>query len=449
MLIRANITDPVLLTSSYLSDEEIEQMAIQSQFQSRKPKKIVPAIFIRLLLEQAVKHSPSYNDIASNMQTHTNVSVSRQAICKRVDESCVRFVELILAKLISAKIPYEQLLRNDTADIYQRILVQDSTVIRLPSRLYGTFSGVSNGHAKVCNARIQSVYDLKSGKYISFSIDTYSKNDLSAAPELVLEAGDLVLRDRGYLTAAEIKRHIDKGADCIYRHKHKYIYLDPETKKPIDLAHMLKQYGRLDCQVLLNNEEQTPVRLVAAPVSEEIANLRRMKAKKEQNGHAPSKENLAMMSWTIFITTIKQQRASFKDLLAIYGLRWRIECIFKTWKSNMNFATIHNVSEHQLRTIITLRLSMLVIIFHNLFTPLRYRIRTEFGKHLSMMKFLRYLQVNPKCVTSLNQLLTQPPAPNESLLKAITRYCVYEERKNRINYSQIEEQLLEMLTKKN
>ncbi len=61
---------------------------------------------------------------------------------------------------------------------YQRVLVQDSTVIKLPAALFPEFSGVSNGHSTVCNARIQAGYDRISGKIIDFSIDPYSKNDL-------------------------------------------------------------------------------------------------------------------------------------------------------------------------------------------------------------------------------------------------------------------------------
>jgi hypothetical protein len=35
--------------------------------------------------------------------------------------------------------------------------------------------------------------------------------------------------------------------------------------------------------------------------------------------------------------------------MALYGLRWRIENIFKTWKSNFSFGKVHTVSEQQLR----------------------------------------------------------------------------------------------------
>jgi hypothetical protein len=50
----------------------------------------------------------------------------------------------------------------------------------------------------------------------------------------------------------------------------------------------------------MNNKAGTSVRLPAAPVSLEIANLRRMKAKKESKGHDPSKAILELMDWTIY-----------------------------------------------------------------------------------------------------------------------------------------------------
>ena len=146
------------------------------------------------------------------------------------------------------------------------------------------------------------------------------------------------------------------------------------------------------------------------------------------------------MSWSIFITTIPSEEISFEEVLSIYGLRWRIENIFKTWKSNMNFSTIHNVSEHQLRTILTVRLAMLVTIYHKVFTPLRYHIRSSFAKDLSLMKLLRYLQINPDRINPLLRICSEPMC-NKSLLSAIARYCVYDSRKKRLNYTQVEEEI--------
>jgi hypothetical protein len=148
--------------------------------------------------------------------------------------------------------------------------------------LFDVFSGVANAHSKVCNARIQGVYDILNERFISFSIDTYSKNDLEAAPELLLEKGDLSLRDRGYLILEEVERHTLIGADCIYRYKNKMVLLNPVTEKPLDILAILEKTPTIDREIKLNNKERTTVRLIAFPVSEELANNRRMKAKKEK-----------------------------------------------------------------------------------------------------------------------------------------------------------------------
>ena len=255
--------------------------------------------------------------------------------------------------------------------------MQDSTIIKLPGHLFPDYSGVSNGQSSVCNARIQATYDLLGSRLVGFSIDSYSKNDLAAAPELPIQEGDLVLRDRGYLVLDEVQRHLDAGADCIYRHKTGTTYLDPETLTPIDLPALLKSRGRLDMEVRLNNAACTPVRLVAAPVDEETANTRRMKARKENKGHNPSKAVLELMDWTIFITTIPSTLADFERILAIYGLRWRIEIIFKAWKSHMKFHRLHRVSKRQMTILLKARLLLIACCANILYSTMEASLRRK------------------------------------------------------------------------
>lgn len=151
-----------------------------------------------------------------------------------MNESCLKIIKAVLQRAIEKAINTAAV-KNDQGlfSAFGRVLVQDSTIIKLPSWLFEESSGVSNAHSKVCNARIQAVYDLKSMTFVAFSIDPYSKNDLSEVPELELREDDLVLRDRGYLTMDEIKRHIKVGADYIYRHKTKTTYHEVETGEPL------------------------------------------------------------------------------------------------------------------------------------------------------------------------------------------------------------------------
>jgi hypothetical protein len=267
-----------------LSDIQLRHLAIDTGFMKRRPRKISASDFLALMCLESQKGSPSYNDLVARFDAIHSISASKQAIWKRVNSSCVIFFQAVLAQLIRSKIAKQDIEAMKACGRYNRVLVQDSTIIKLPLRLFNQFSGVSNGHTSVCNARIQGVYDLISGCFIHFSIDPYSKNDLLAAPDLELCNNDLVLRDRGYFTLGEIERHCKAGADCIYRHRCKTIYLDPISGQPINLLALLKKHPKLDIDVCLNNTEKTTVRLLAAPVSHQVANSRRMKAKKEIHG---------------------------------------------------------------------------------------------------------------------------------------------------------------------
>jgi len=401
----------------------------------RNSKKIDAPDFLALMCLESQKGSPSYNDLAARLDTVYNISASKQAIWKRINEPCVLFFQAVLSHVIKSKI--SEIEASKACGIYKRIIIQDSTIIRLPLRLFNVFSGVRNADMAVCNARIQGAYDLISGCFISFSIDPYSKNDVSAAPELEIRLGDLVLRDRGYSTRGEIKRHIDIGADFIYRHRYRSKYYDPVSGDVIDLKTKLEGEKNLDIEVCMGDENRTKVRLIAARVNEEVANNRRMKAKNEMKGRKPSAELLYQMSWTIFITTIPQSQANFQEIFTIYRLRWRIEIIFKIWKSHMQFAKVHNVSENQLRTILTARLIMIVICTHNIYHPYFLIIRKNYNRELSMMRLFNYLRKNPEKLIELLSILQNYSHKNHSIFEKLIRYCSYDKRK-RLNLNQLQ-----------
>lgn len=402
----------------------------------RSAKKIDAPNFLANVCSVAQQYLPSYNNLASRFHVSFCLNASKQAFWKRVNNSSVMFFQAILEKLILLKFNNEELSIYRKASVYKRVLIQDSTIIRLPTRLYAKFSGVKNAHSIVCNARIQGVYDLVSGCFVSFSIDPYSKNDRAVASEIELQEGDLVLRDRGYYTNDEIQRHLEHGADCIYRYKHKTLLFDTISGKAIGLLNKLEKNKKLDMEVTLNNQDNTKVRIVAVPVSEEVANKRRMKAKKESCSKGKlSQEVLKLMSWTIFITTIPAAKASFDDLMAIYRLRWRIEILFKVWKSHMNFAQVHNVSENQLNVILLSRFIMIVVCVNFVYYSCYFKICKQFGKHLSITKLVNYLMLNQEMLNQIISMTTKAKS-EKSLQLALVRYCTYDTRK-RLNHCQL------------
>lgn len=420
-----------------LSSVELKQIAFNCHFIRRRARKIDALHFLALMCLESLKGSPSYNDLVSRFDTVYHISASKQAVWKKVNESCYIFFQSVLAQLIKAKVSDKELPNINALAKYKRIIIQDSTIIKLPLRLFSAFSGVSNNHSSACNVRIQGVYDLLSGRFLHFSIDPYSKNDLLAAPELEIHRADLVLRDRGYYTNGEMKRHTDLGADCIYRHKQKVLYLDPLSGKPLQLLSLLEQNNSLDMPVCLNDKARTKVRLLAAPVSQQVADNRRRRAKKEMKGHNPPKELLKLMAWTLFITNIPSGEGDFEQIFKLYRIRWQIEIIFKTWKSYMHLAKVHNVSYVQLQVLLTARFIMIVICTHNLYLPWSKRVEHKYIRHLSMMKFMSYIIKNPEKIMELISCQTSERSTLEIIDLKLIRYCSYEKR-SRLNIKQMQ-----------
>lgn len=421
-----------------ITKSDILKLAMKTGFMKRKPKKIDPFEYLTIMCIMSVAGSPSFNNIAAKHSNIYGLPASKQAFCKRTKKECVEFFKSILAQIIKTKLCEPRFGGMKLLEKYNRVLIQDSTIIRLPSRLFEIFSGVKNAKTSVCNARIQGVFDLVSGTFVEFSIDPYYKNDLISAPQLELCKDDLALRDRGYFTISELQRHIDVDAHCIYRFRTGTILIDPSTGKQIDIFKLLKKRKSLDMQVFLNNKSHTKVRIVAVPVDEAIASRRRAKAKKDVKGHNPSKNVLDLMGWTIFLTTIPKENASFQQIYKMYSLRWRIEIIFKAWKSHAGFAKCHEVSESQLRTMLIARF-MIVIYIHCVYTPCFNIMRKEHKRDLSLLKLFSLLTQNQNVLIIMIAYALKLPSKRSDIEKAkmmLLKYCSYDIR-SRTNFNQI------------
>lgn len=424
-----------LMENLNINKQYLNTLALQTGFIKRN-RSIKAHNFLSAICIESANGITSCNDIAAHMDVKSYSNVSRQAIWKKMNSSLELYLKRILALIISNKI--NNSLYENTTTYYKRILVQDSTIIRLPVRLFSDFSGVANAQSKVCNARIQCIYDLISEQFVYFSIDPYSKNDLSVAPLLDIQQGDLVLRDRGYLMADEIQRHLDHKAQCIFRYRFNMTLFDPITENPIDLFSELKKVKSLDKRVMLNNKSKTIVRILAQPVSKEIADKRRRKTKAESK-NTPSEKLLESLSWSIYITTITDQNIDYKYIYKAYSLRWRIEIIFKCWKSNMAFNQIHNVSKTQLNILLLARFITIIIITQIVFKPCRLIVKNIFNRNLSLLKFTKYVLKNNVKAISIIKEIYDNQKDNMKNIKTLTRYCSYDKRK-RENFQQAFEQ---------
>lgn len=130
-----------------------------------------------------------------------------------------------------------------------------------------------------------------------------------------------------------------------------------------------------------------------------------------------------------------------KTIFGLYKLRWRIETIFKSWKSNMGFDKVHNVSKSQLSVILMARFIMVIICTQFIFKPCRTIIKNTLNYDLSLMKTTHYLMRHPKKLVQIIADLVDCPGMASKTINIMARYCSYDKRK-RSNYQQDLEMVL-------
>jgi hypothetical protein len=253
-----------------------------------------------------------------------------------------------------------------------------------------------------------------------------------------LQPGDLVLRDLGYFAVKALKEIAGAGAFFLSRFRVGTSLFSPDTREQINILSLLKAKGALDRPLLLGAGEWLRVRLVAIPVPPEIAEQRRRKAKNDRDKrYPPSKEKLALMGWEIFVTNIPLEQMTSTQIRSLYGLRWRIEIIFKAWKSSLNFTDFTcTAGENQVQVLIIGRM-IHGVMMQKAWSEWHACLKTTTGKRLSLLKTSARISHN----VGLFIRFISNPDPDSNLAGFLATHCAYEPRKRK-NHSEILEGFL-------
>ncbi|MFH1321790.1 MAG: transposase [Bacteroidota bacterium] len=253
----------------------------------------------------------------------------------------------------------------------------------------------------------------------------------------IAKKGDLVIRDLGYFVLNVFKEMAQTGIFFLSRLKYGVTIIDSVTGQPINLLEALKNKQSIDMQVYIGAKEKIAIRLVVVRVPEEVAAERRRQLKKDRDKRKkPSKEYLALLDWTLFITSVPKEIWTIDQIVKVYRLRWRIEMIFKSWKSYFNMASlVANRCTNKIR-VEALIYSMLIFI-----TMFNIRLYKYFldklyyskGIAVSLMKFSKYISEN------LDMILKTPDI--DLIEEQVAYYCQYDRRHDRSNYWQLLHQI--------
>lgn len=294
---------------------------------------------------------------------------------------------------------------------------------------------VNQTSARISILRIQAVLDILSESFVHFSLSGYTRNDQTASADLLefVEAGDLVVRDLGYFLTEVFQKFSAQGVFFISRLSPRCVVLEPDASQPFNLVKRLRKIHAMDQWVVMGKKTKLSVRLIAIPLPRKVAQERRRKARaKRDKRNQYSKEYYALLGWQILITNVPADTLSAQDISDIYGLRWQIEIIFKSWKSHLKFEHIpQNASAEQVKTLIYAKL-IVAVLFHTFFWHLLQPYFSKEGKPpLSMLKVATLMHAFYGVLIAM--LLAR--SSGEFVIQAFDRFGTYDKRK-RINYIQ-------------
>jgi len=406
---------------------DLRTLAKSTRFYQRKPQKAKILYLTQSFLHSAVNACWSFRIQAFQLGLIGNFTYARQSLYERINSNTVLYMRELLKKFMQIKMDRLPTGINGLDD-FKRVIIQDSTCIKLADHLRSHFQGSSNQTSKSFSIlRLQVVYDLLSESFVRFSFSGFNRNDQAAAVDVIdyCEENDLILRDLGYFTLKSLQGIKEKGAFFISRLRNDVSLFDADGK-PLNLLKLLRKKKRIDQVVLLGSKKRISVRLVAAPVPASVAEERKRKARLNRDKRCkPSPNKLALLGWGIFITNIPVKSKPAAFITDCYGLRWRIETLFKAYKQNFNLNGLPRGNTDQLMVALYAKL-ILITIVHKL-----HAICMRELPSISFMKFSQLIALMGHQFFNLNQ----KNGLNCNLYKILLDHSSYDSRR-RINFNQ-------------
>ena len=422
-----------------LDAEEIRKIALRSGFMQRRPRKIEPSIFIQALVLMTGSTVFSMRTLAIQLGLLSRNVVSKVAVFLRMKPAVIDFVREALLNSVSATSRLKEEIGKGVFASFRRVLLQDSTHLSLPPKLASHFPGAKNQSGKTsASVKLQTIYNALTETLVSFQLTPYRCNDQCASSSIldVIQEGDLVIRDLGYSSLRVFKAIGEDKAFYLSRYSHKLALFDP-TGKRFDLLKTLRKHGTLDQVLRAGSEERLPVRVVATPVPEPVAGERRRKLLQSRDRRSnPDPTHLALLGWEIFLTNVPKNIWDAGTVCRIYGVRWRIEIIFKSWKSHFKIHAFDHPTPTEVELLIYAKLIYITLFQSCFFAQLAALVYHRTGKYLSLLKAADFFSQRVSLA-----LLTGGDYP--LIVQQIISHCAYEKRNNRANYGQIFRSLVE------
>lgn len=257
---------------------------------------------------------------------------------------------------------------------FKAIHLVDSSSFDCPESLANIYPGCG-GAASKANCKLLLRYEYLRGQFVPLGLVAGKQSDLSLAHQLpsIVNAGELLLTDKGFLTKKALKAIDEKQGYYLLPLARSFslsLAQSEGTRTPLNLADALRHSDQTMVQwpeVWLGaGTDALPVRLVAFQLSPESAARHRAALRESQRkqGREPSADALELAGWMVLITNAPADKLPAKAMSYLYRVRWQIELVFKQCKSVLRLhLTKARKNNHRIRSEIWARLIAAVVLF--------------------------------------------------------------------------------------
>ena len=358
-----------------LNKDDLNGLARETGFVQRSTGRIEGEDFVRLMTAEILgEESVSCEGLCDILrQINPKADMTPQAINERLNKKeSAEYLKKVFGIAMSENLASAGSdISHSMLSPFERVFVQDSTVVTLHEKLAGEFRG-SGGSASASSLKIDMIYELKQDIIQNIEISGGNVPDQQRAEKIteILRKDDLIIRDMGYFTLNSLKKIGKENAFFLSRLlKGANVYLSADkdaeaVNLPKYLNKKFKFLSVCDINVYLGEKEKLPCRLIACRLPDGTAAERCRNARKKtgKKGRMPSKEYLAWLKFGFFVTNAPPEILKAESAPTLYRVRWQIELTFKYWKSLLSINILKGTRRERIECFLYGRLTAIVIL---------------------------------------------------------------------------------------
>ena len=378
--------------------------------------------FLLSLIQCATRGTSSFHHLALAQAEFERLPMSRQGMFQRLSpassEFLVRVMQQVLCPLSS--------ISDDS--FFRRILIEDSTIISMANSNAEHFPNNGNGKIDTAGCKINLVTDALSGLPVSAGLHDARDPDQSIGYDLPdrCQAGDLMIRDRGYFSLDALAQIESRNAFWISRLPASLTCFNGEG---VFLDEILRKTAakRLDMTIWIGRQRAHPCRLIATRLSARQTEKNRRQRRRNSKRHRAkvSDRGLIQDGWSLIITNVSSEQLDPIQIAKLYAARWSIEIQFRALKQSNQ---LHHSLNHRTDPFLIEALVLAVLIRHLLTVELQARLNRGLSGDVR-------ISIEKLSDVFSHYLLTRCATNRASPFRYDLRHLVHERRKRLTLYA--------------